>query len=313
MERIAGIHSKAWKIIGASVAGTSHIKQHSDCEDARAYKQLANGSLMLIVADGAGSARYSAKGSQVAVDAALESLEQKLYHQSESTNEDEWEKALEQVIRVVRTKLEELPINLQEEYLTIAQSQSGDTEDKPQDIQDVSLTKIHDKSAELEETDHEETFQSSEAMIEVPSLHDFATTLLVAAVTPKWIVVAQVGDGAIIVQNEKWTFELLTQPNHGEYVNQTSFITDADFLQQVQYNIKPRLSTLEGMALITDGLENLALDFATKTPYQPFFAPLFRFAACQESTEEELKNFLSSVRVCKQTDDDKTLVLAVLI
>src|SRR5262249_25375397 len=105
--------------------------------------------------------------------------------------------------------------------------------------------------------------------------------------------------------------EVLTQPNHGEYLNETSFVTDTDYLQDAQICIMEHLPTIKGIALLTDGLENLALDFATKTAYPPFFLPLFRFAAQAESTQEALETFLSSERVCRQTDDDKTILLAV--
>jgi hypothetical protein len=70
---------------------------------------------------------------------------------------------------------------------------------------------------------------------------------------------------------------------------------------------------VQGVALFTDGLERLALHFATKTSYQPFFAPLFKFATDLNATEADLAGFLASERICSHTDDDKTLVLAVCL
>jgi hypothetical protein len=60
-------------------------------------------------------------------------------------------------------------------------------------------------------------------------------------------------------------------------------------------------------------LERLVLNFKTKTAYEPFFTPMFEYATRADATEAELASFLASNRVCEHTDDDKTLVLAVLV
>src|SRR5258706_3398492 len=62
-----------WRLIGASVTGTSHTKSGLPCQDAHAYSEVA-GCALLVVADGAGSAERSAEGAQCASQAALESL-----------------------------------------------------------------------------------------------------------------------------------------------------------------------------------------------------------------------------------------------
>jgi hypothetical protein len=59
-----------WRLIGASVTGTSHTKSGLPCQDAHAYREVA-GCALLVVADGAGSAEHSAEGAQCASHAAL--------------------------------------------------------------------------------------------------------------------------------------------------------------------------------------------------------------------------------------------------
>ena len=226
---------------------------------------------MLAVADGAGSAKYAAVGARTAVNTAIKAIGRFLEH-DDLISQDTWECAIKNVLQDTRAEIENLPAKWQEMQLNDAES--------PNDEQ-------------------------------APSLHDFATTLLIAIITSAWIVAAQIGDGAIVIQYDNQTVDVLTQPNHGEYLNQTSFVTDDDYLQYAQITSIQRLPTVKGIALLTDGLENLALDFVTKAAYPPFFLPLFRFAARAESTQEELEAFLSSERVCKQTDDDKTILLAV--
>ena len=56
-----------WQIVAASVAGTSHRKIGRGCDDAHAYLQLDNGTLLLAVTDGAGSAKRSAEGARCLV------------------------------------------------------------------------------------------------------------------------------------------------------------------------------------------------------------------------------------------------------
>jgi hypothetical protein len=238
------------------------------------YQQHSNGSLMLTVADGAGSAKHAAVGARTAVHAAVKAIGRILDEQDDLTSQDKWECAIKNVLQDTRTEIACLPVKWQEMQVNGIQA--------PNDEQ-------------------------------APSLNDFATTLLIAIVTSVWIVAAQIGDGAIVVQHDNQCVDVLTQPNHGEYLNQTSFVTDDNYLQYAQITSIQRLPTVKGIALLTDGLENLALDFVTKAAYPPFFLPLFRFAARAESTQEELEAFLSSERVCKQTDDDKTILLAVRI
>ena len=62
-----------WRLIGASVTGTSHTKNGLPCQDAHAYREVADCAL-LAVADGAGSAERSGEGAQCASRAALASL-----------------------------------------------------------------------------------------------------------------------------------------------------------------------------------------------------------------------------------------------
>src|SRR5205823_1951909 len=75
-----------WRILGASVAGTSHRSRGLGCDDANAYRLLADGTAILAVADGAGSASRAAEGAACAVRSALLRVESGL---QESTPCDE--------------------------------------------------------------------------------------------------------------------------------------------------------------------------------------------------------------------------------
>ncbi len=149
-----------------------------------------------------------------------------------------------------------------------------------------------------------------DATTPAPLLRDFATTLLLAIVTTHWIAVAQIGDGAVVIQYQNGPLNSLTPPRQEGYINETNFLTQSGYAEYTHYTVLPRLK-LKGLALLTDGLELLAMHFPDNTPHEPFFNSLFQFAASSEANPAELQQFLSSERVCARTDDDKTLVLAV--
>jgi hypothetical protein len=142
------------------------------------------------------------------------------------------------------------------------------------------------------------------------SLPDLATTLLIICVTENWICALQLGDGAIITRSTSGSLDLIFKPSRGEYINETNFITETDFAGHVQVRIQPA-ADIEAIAVLTDGIEILALSYANGSPHGPFFGPMFTFASSPDGTDAGLEAFLKSEKVCERTDDDKTLLLAV--
>ena len=141
-------------------------------------------------------------------------------------------------------------------------------------------------------------------------LNALATTLLLAVATPEATAVIQIGDGAIVAGDADGSARALTFPLHGEYANTTVFLTGPDALETAQFGLHPAATHL---ALFSDGLQRIALDMATGSPFAPFFLPLFRFIASEPdaaAAQEQLTAFLSSPRVQERSDDDITLALA---
>lgn len=261
-----------WHIIGSSVTGTSHLHMGRGCDDAHSYRVCADDLVLLAVADGAGSASYSADGAVCSVQVALDTAERLLFQQQEPVHEDEWHSVLSLILQAVREKL----LALVEQRNSLQQEMNGEQPSAPPQL----------------------------------ALRDFAATLLIAIISSHWIAVAQVGDGAVVLQHTDGTLTSLTPRSYGEYVNETNFVTDEDYLLQTEYTTLPR-ANFRGIALLTDGLQMIALKRPENIPHQPFFAPLFRFTASPDATEVELRTFLESQRVNERTDDDKTLILAV--
>lgn len=139
---------------------------------------------------------------------------------------------------------------------------------------------------------------------------DLATTLLVAVAGGGRIETAQVGDGAVVVRLGGGDLRVLAPDTKGEYLNETTFLTSSGWAGAVRLDRLPDCE-VDAIAVLSDGLQLLAFDLASGTAHEPFFAPLFGFAASDQADDAELAEFLASERVCARTDDDKTLVLAV--
>lgn len=137
-----------------------------------------------------------------------------------------------------------------------------------------------------------------------------ACTLLGAIVGDGWAAFVQIGDGVIVFDGDA-CYELAFWPDNGEYANTTRFLTDDDYLKHLRIEIIAR--TVSELAILTDGLQMLALDFAMTRVHDRFFAPLFRTVrngADEETLRASLLEFMDSKRVNDRTDDDKTLLLA---
>lgn len=63
-----------WRVVSASVSGTSHHSSGQPCQDAYHWQLLPEGVLVAAVADGAGSAALGEVGATVAAQTAVESV-----------------------------------------------------------------------------------------------------------------------------------------------------------------------------------------------------------------------------------------------
>ena len=142
-------------------------------------------------------------------------------------------------------------------------------------------------------------------------LREFAATLIVLIATPEFVTAMQIGDGAAVAGDGQGALFSLTSPQTGEYINETFFLSSPDSLASAQFAF--RRGAIRHLALLSDGLQLLALKMPAGEPHAPFFAPLFHFVAeCGEDGQQQLQSFLRSPRIADRSDDDLTLVLAVL-
>jgi hypothetical protein len=143
---------------------------------------------------------------------------------------------------------------------------------------------------------------------------DFACTILGLIVGESCAACLQVGDGVIVLaDSEENAYGHVFWPDRGEYANTTHFVTEDDAIEHLQFESIMR--RVVEVAVLTDGLQTIALNYQQRTAHEPFFKGLFApLRTAEEGCSRELSGslvaFLSSPRVNEKTDDDKTLVLA---
>ena len=252
--------AREWVWVGAKSTGTSHLKAGDGCDDWASCAEFSGeglSTLIAIVSDGAGSARFSHIGSRIVC------------------------------CRLTRAAMR---------FLRSGKLVSDITEQVVREWLDEVRDTISVAAKELSATPR-----------------DFAATLVAALVGESYSLFVHIGDGAAVFRSDhshSWT--VASWPAHGEYASTTFFVTD---------DPEPRVRlvsidfAIDAVALFTDGLERLILDFSTKLPHAPFFDSLERpllglDPGRNRKLSAHLLEMLESPQICSKTDDDKTIIIA---
>lgn len=219
-------------IVAASQRGRSHAHEGNPRDDHFRVEYLEDcGWYIMAVADGAGSAKYSRKGSWLACDTSVEHC--KSYFSDEKSLHDF------------------------EEYIT---TYNGEANDEYRKLLGDSIHQLIGNAAF-------KSYKSIEAESNAKGvpLKNYATTLLLAVCKKfdfGWFVASfWVGDGAMcIYDKERKYFKLLGTPDEGEFAGQTRFLTmpeifrDAtSFYGRLKFSIEQDFTAL---MLMTDGVSD---------------------------------------------------------
>ncbi|MCX5980420.1 MAG: PP2C family serine/threonine-protein phosphatase [Nostocales cyanobacterium LacPavin_0920_SED1_MAG_38_18] len=250
-----------WKAIARSAVGTSHQEQKIRCQDCGNYR-IFNDVIVGAVADGAGSAKYSHFGSELAVETVIKCF----------------------------ADINELP---DKQGFSQPLSEMEAKEVFTKFVKDV-ITALNKKA---DNNDY--------------SVHDLACTLLVFIATPEWVAAMQIGDGFMVVSSQDAEYQLLFEPDKGEFFNETTFVTSANALEEMQVQVIS--GKQEFICASTDGLEKVAIRLSDWKPHPPFFKPLEEYLRETDkpggNDDNYIIDFLNSERLNSRTDDDKTLLL----
>lgn len=252
---------RIWNTAYAAVIGTSHINKGQPCQDSAGCRVLQSTEctefLLMVVADGAGSASRSEFGASLTVERFLSHFGALCTHDS----------AIEKIDR-------EYVINWLESL-------------KSEIVEQASLESIHPR--------------------------EFSCTINGAIIGPEYGFFLQIGDGAIVVSEEETNeYGYIFWPQHGEFANQTHFLFQENISETLEFVCIQK--KFDRLALFSDGLERLILDFSSRSVHPPSLDSIFKWL--QKCSENEapstaLATYLNSDFINRRTDDDKSLVMAV--
>ena len=144
-------------------------------------------------------------------------------------------------------------------------------------------------------------------------LSELACTLLVAVAGCR-VGIAHIGDGAAVGWFDGEA-HVLSPPAASEYVNEVDPLTSKDWTDHVRSVVC--VDGIDGIALFTDGCHHAAVrrNNGGLHAHAGFFGPLFGFVRSGVSPQDAsaaLSDLLAGPKMSEHSDDDKTLVIAVL-
>ena len=139
---------------------------------------------------------------------------------------------------------------------------------------------------------------------------DLACTLIAFVAWPSGIAAVQVGDGFLIRGDGGRGFHKVGAGHHGEYINETLFVTDRDVSEQASIAVES--GSIRFIAAATDGLQHVSISSDDGRPHMPFFRPLNEYVTMTANDDEihmGIREFLRSEKLSERVDDDVALLL----
>jgi serine/threonine protein phosphatase PrpC len=215
-------------MVAASQRGRSHAHEgKARDDDFRLFFHESSQWYVMAVADGAGSAKYSRRGSQIACETVIEVCKEKIA---------ELNKAFE---------------------LQISEFQKNRSDENRKKTGDLLYKMIGAAVFQAYKNIEKEAMQG-----ENKSIKDFSTTLLVSICKKfdfGWFIgTFWVGDGGIGIYNKETSFvKILGEPDSGEFAGQTRFLTMPEIMQPSEIYRRLRFELLDdftALILMTDGI-----------------------------------------------------------
>jgi len=285
-EACSSLSTENISVLASSKRGRSHAHVGSFRDDDYQHA-LVNDWVITVVADGAGSAKYSRRGAQLICEAAVHNLSQGLVDDS----------ALVEAVT----------------FFQQAQSEKASSLDAAQqNLQSILAGKLGSAARSAEQAIQQELALHSNLQAEYK---DFSSTALIAICKQfsfgTLCAAFAVGDGAIAVYQQGHAVTLLGSADSGEFAGQTRFL-DAQSVADSAIAARTRFVLVEDLTallLVSDGVSDPWFEtdaqLASINKWDAFWSELI--AADAIATEEKLLAWLDFWS--SGNHDDRTIVL----
>jgi serine/threonine protein phosphatase PrpC len=285
-EACSSLSHQKLSVIAASKRGRSHAHVGSFRDDDYQLA-LVNDWVITVVADGAGSAKYSRRGAQLICEAAVQNLLHALVDDSALT---------------------EAANNFQQ-----AQSEKASSLDSAQkNLNTILASKLGSAARSAEQAIQQELVLQSNLQAEYK---DFSSTALIS-ISKQFsfgvlCAVFAVGDGAIAVYQQGKAVTLLGSADSGEFAGQTCFldaksVTDSAIASRTRFVL---VEDLTALLLMSDGVSDPWFEtdaqLSSISKWDAFWSELV--AADAIATEEKLLAWLDFWS--SGNHDDRTIIL----
>jgi len=309
-----------------SVIGKSHMDSELPNQD---YIQGHNigETVILVAADGAGTASRSEEGSRRIVNKVLNNL---IHTKNKKIFIDPYKYNLE-LQKIILDAIDELRESLKKnnkEKFDLVNTKNTDNQNLFTKVKGYVIKPFHsitrpfqktikvpDKTLDASEQNEKSEGQSkdnlSNELIE-SELSDYASTFLLIVNSPLSTFTAHIGDGYIIGWNRKLEKleaqnQIISLPRNGEYANETYFFTIDDWKENIRFNFKKE--PYDTCLIISDGAENFWIGADKKSIALPLFEGFIKIR--EKHMDKSLTNVLENVftfeKISKIDTDDATI------
>lgn len=299
-----------YNIVASKVTGIGHIDLNMPCQDNFDLYQDEE-VVVIALADGAGSAKFSDIGSSIATRTLINVVKEDFDFFLEEN--EEYSLAKKILTRIEHSLQEELEKKKDEFFLSHTQIGSMEKEDVlNQETTQQNLNEEMDENKGMESGALVENKQNDCPF----RIQDFASTLLFVAIKGNRYISGHLGDGIIGVLegedgNNQKKIGVLSHPENGEYANETFFTTSKD--AERHFRINSHTLTIEkGFILMSDGAGESFYQNKTKELI-PLVKQIMEDARDVEKLGEvqENVNVLMETRVKQRTKDDCSIIYVV--
>lgn len=259
-------------IVAASMRGRSHAHEGKPRDDDFAIKYFEKSQwYVAVVADGAGSAKYSRQGSKIVCEAALSVCKEHL------DDSDAFNDFLSSTLSEIPQQSKDYPKSIREALYPI--------------LSGIAVAAVEQIKKECTSKEN-------------GSSKDFSTTLLVTICKKFgdfWFIASfGIGDGIIGIQKTDDSFEQMSVPDSGEYAGQTRFITSGEVYAD-KNALKNRIllkvvPDFKAIYLMTDGISDPFFEtdanLKSNAKWKEFVAELNRSVAFANSDLKQVSEQL---------------------